>query len=158
MHKQAEHGNGILHSSMGFMITSNTDVNVDAEENISTNQEAASEKRKTKCEYLKVERKTKSAQKSKKDMTRSFKDQFLTLKKNISNLQKVHGVEAEFVLIMKNNIQMAGGKNQSPTAGQYMVSCEGEMKNLLFSTGIKFGEGFVIMANDCDMQIKQPET
>ena len=91
-------------------------------------------------------------------MTRSFKDQFLTLKKNISNLQKVHGVEAEFVLIMKNNIQMAGGKNQSPTAGQYMVSCEGEMKNLLFSTGIKFGEGFVIMANDCDMQIKQPET
>ena len=49
-------------------------------------------------------------------MTISFKGKYLTLKKNICNLQKIHGVEAEFALIVKNNLQIAGGKKTSTTA------------------------------------------
>ena len=76
-------------------------------------------------EYLKDVREAKSTNKSKKDMTRSFKDKYLTLKKNICNLQKVHGVEAEFALIVKNYLQIAGGMNASTTAGRFMVVCDG---------------------------------
>ena len=155
-HKQEEHG--ILYNSIGFMMTNNTDeeAHPGADEQVNTNTDSSVKKRKTKSEYLKEEREIKPASKSKKDVTRSFEDQFLTLKKNISNLQKVHGVEAEFVLILKNNLQNAGGKNVSTTAGRYMVVCEGNMKQLLFSSGIKFDEGFVLMDNDYDMQIKEP--
>ena len=46
-------------------------------------KESTDKKRKTKMEYLKEDRKVKSATKSKKDVNRSFKDQFLTQKKNI---------------------------------------------------------------------------
>ena len=51
-------------------------------------------------------------------MTWSIKDQCLTLtlKKSIANLQKIHGVDAEFMLVVKNNIQSAGAKNSAPTA------------------------------------------
>ena len=48
--------------------------------------ESTDKKRKTKMEYLKEDRKVRSATKSKKDVNRSFKDQFLTQKKNIFNL------------------------------------------------------------------------
>ena len=153
-HKQAEHG--ILMSSVGFMLTNSDPVPHDAEivdkEHVE-NGETSAKKRKTKTEYLKEERQVKPATKSTKDVTRSFKDQFLTSKKNISNLQIVHGAEAEFVLIVKNNIQKPGGKNSAPTAGKYMVACQGNMREALFSTGIKFGDDFVMMANDHDMQI-----
>ena len=49
-------------------------------------------------------------------MTWSIKDQCLTLKKSVANLQKIHGVDAEFMLVVKNNIQSAGAKNSAPTA------------------------------------------
>ena len=67
-------------------------------------------KRKTKSDYLREAKKLK-LQKSKKHLTRSMKDQYLTLKKNVANLQRIHGVEAEFMLIVKNNIQTTGAKN-----------------------------------------------
>ena len=156
-HKQEEHG--ILSNSMGFMMTNNMDEEADlgTNENVITNHASLAKIRKTKSEYLKDVREAKSTNKSKKDMTRSFKDKYLTLKKNICNLQKVHGVEAEFALIVKNNLQIAGGRNASTTAGRFMVVCDGRMKELLFSSGIKFEEGFVLMDNDHDMQIKESQ-
>ena len=72
-------------------------------------------------------------------------------------MQKVHEVEAEFALIVKNNLQIAGGRNASTTAGRFMVVCDGRMKELLFSSGIKFEEGFVLMDNDYDMHIKESQ-
>ena len=95
--------------------------------------------------------------KSKKNMTRSMKDQYLTIKKSVANLQKIHGVDAEFMLIVKNNIQSTGAKNSAPTAGKYMVISEGKLKELFFGSGVKFDENFVIMENDFDMQIQQPQ-
>ena len=76
-----------------------------------------------------------------------MKDQYLTLKKSVANLQK----------IVKNNIQSTGAKNSAPTAGKFMVISEGKLKELFFVSGVKFGEGFVIMENDFDMKIQQPQ-
>ena len=116
-HKQAEHG--ILMSSVGFMLTNSDPVPHDDEilDKDGQNAERAVKRRKTKTEYLKEERQVKPATKSTKDVTRSFKDQFLTSKKNISNLQIVHGAEAEFLLIVQNNIQKPGGKNSAQAQG-----------------------------------------
>ena len=69
--------------------------------------------------------------------------------------QIVHGAEAEFLLIVQNNIQKPGGKNSAQTAGKDMVACQGSLKEQLFSTGIKFGDDFVMIANDHDMQITE---
>ena len=146
-HKQAHHG--VLTSSMGFMLTNNDEVH---NEPVATatepDKECTDKKRKTKMEYLKEDRKVKSATKSKKDVNRSFKDQFLTQKKNIFNLQRVHGADADFLLIVKNNVQKTGGKNSATTAGKYMVVCEGNMKESFLSSGVQFGEDFVMMEND----------
>ena len=97
-HRQAEHG--IVSSSVGFMFTNERQVeeNVELEEPVLT--EGPSKKRKTKSDYLRGVKKLKST-KSKKNMTRSMKDQYLTLKKSVANLQKIHGVDAEFMLIVK---------------------------------------------------------
>ena len=115
-------------------------------------------KRKTKIEYLMDERQVKSSSKTQKEVNRSFKDLFLTQKKNVSNLQWVHGAAPEFVLIVKNNVQKPGGKNAAATAGKYMVASRGNLREMMFSTGIKFTEDFVMMANDYDMQIdKYPD-
>ena len=113
-------------------------------------------RKKTKSDYLKETKKLK-LQKSKKHLTRSMKDQYLTLRKNVANLQRIHGVDAEFALIVKNNIQTTGAKNSAPTAGKYMVYSEGNLKDLFFSSGIKYDHRFVIMENDFDTKIKHPD-
>lgn len=150
-HRQAEHG--IVSSSVGFMFTNERQVseNLQIEEPVVTG--GPSKKRKTKSDYLRGVKKLKST-KSKKNLTRSMKDQFLTLKKSVANLQKIHGVDAEFMLVVKNNIQSVGAKNSAPTAGKFMVITEGKLKELFFGSGVKFDENFVIMQNDFDMQIQ----
>ena len=87
---------------------------------------------------------------------RSFKDVFKNLKKKIANLQKQHGAQPEYILIVKNNVQNAGGKNPSPTGGLYMVSGEGKLLFEFLKNGIKFDEQqFVMMANQYDMETKK---
>ena len=153
-HQQAEHG--IVSSSMGFMFTNERQVNENLEFEEPVVTEGTSKKRKNKSDYLRGVKKLKTT-KSKKNMTRSMKDQYLTLKKSVANLQNIHGVDAEFMLIVKNNIQIAGAKNSAPTAGKFMVISEGKLKELFFGSGVKFGEDFVIMENDFNMQIQEPQ-
>ena len=155
-HQQAEHG--IVSSSVGFMFTNEHQVEepADIEEPVETEGPSNKKKRKNKSDYLRGVKQVKST-KSRKNMTRSMKDQFLTIKKSVANLQKIHGVDAEFMLIVKNNIQSTGAKNSAPTAGKYMVISEGKLKELFFGSEVKFDENFVIMENDFDMQIQQPQ-
>ena len=155
-HQQAEHG--IVSSSVGFMFTNEHQVEepADIEEPVETEGPSNIKKRKNISDYLRGVKQVKST-KSRKNMTRSMKDQFLTIKKSVANLQKIHGVDAEFMLIVKNNIQSTGAKNSAPTAGKYMVISEGKLKELFFGSGVKFDENFVIMENDFDMQIQQPQ-
>ena len=56
-----------------------------------------------------------------------------------------------------NNIQSTGAKNSALTAGKYMVIAEGKLNQQFFGSGVKFDENFVIMANDFDMQIQEPQ-
>ena len=101
-HKQEKHR--ILSNSVGFMMTNNMDENADpgTNEHVKTNGASLAKVTKTKSEYMKDIREAKSTNKSKKHMARSF----LTLKKNISNLQNAYGVEAEFVLIVKTTCKL----------------------------------------------------
>ena len=89
--------------------------------------------------------------KSKKNILRSFKDSFLSLKKKIANLQKQHGTEGEYLIIVKNNLQLPG---PSPTGGQFMVYGEGSLITELLSKGLTFDSRFVLMANEYNMDTK----
>ena len=154
MHRQSEHG--IVTSSVGFMVTNERQINENVDVEKPEASEDPSKKRKNKSEYLKVVKQVKTS-KSKKNMTRSMKDQYLTVKKSVANLQRIHGVDADFMLIVKNNIQSTGAKNSAPTAGKYMVIAEGGLNEQFFGSGVKFDENFVIMKNDYDMQIQEPQ-
>ena len=159
MHSQAEHGGGMLTNSAGFMITNDAPNDVSVEE-MATNEEsnigmANIVKKLTKCQYLKREKEVKVENKSKKNILRSFKDSFMTLKKKIANLQKQHGTEGEYLIIVKNNLQLPGGKTPSPTGGQFMVYGEGLLLTELLSTGLIFDGRFVLMANEYNMETKE---
>ena len=47
----------------------------------------------------------------------------------MANLHRQHGTEAEYIIIVKNNLQLpgGGGKTPSPTGGQFMVYGEGTL-------------------------------
>ena len=159
MHSQAGHGGGLLSNSAGFMITNDAPNDVSVEE-MATNEEsnigmANIVKKLTKCQYLKREKEVKVENKSKKNILRSFKDSFMTLKKKIANLQKQHGTEGEYLIIVKNNLQLPGGKTPSPTGGQFMVYGEGLLLTELLSTGLIFDGRFVLMANEYNMETKE---
>ena len=119
MHSQAEHGGGLLSNSAGFMITGDgSEEDVATNEEIGTNEEIATneefptrspKKKMTKSEYLKRQMEVKLDHKSKKTVLRSFKDSFLTLKKKVANLHRQHGTEAEYIIIVKNNLQLCFG-------------------------------------------------
>ena len=164
MHSQAEHGGGLLSNSAGFMITGDgseedvaTNEEIGTNEEIATNEESRSPKKKiTKSEYLKRQMEVKLDHKSRKTVLPSFKDSFLTLKKNVANLHRQHGTEAEYIIIVKNNLQLpgGGGKTPSPTGGQFMVYGEGTLLTELLSTGLVFDSRVVMMANEFNMDTK----
>ena len=156
IHNQAEHGGGVLRTSAGFMITSDASNDVCEEEPPQQGSDIQkSMKKLTKCEYLQREKEVNLENKSRKDIVRSFKDVFKNLKKKVANLQKQHGAHPEYILIVKNNVQNAGGKNPSPTGGLYMVCGEGELLSEFLKNGIKFDDKFVMMANQYDMETKK---
>ena len=82
-HQQAEHG--IVSSSVGFMFTNEHQVEepADIEEPVETEGPSNKKKRKNKSDYLRGVKQVKST-KSRKNMTRSMKDQFLTIKKSVA--------------------------------------------------------------------------
>ena len=62
-------------------------------------------KKKTLSERLKEPIKVKKDNRSSQTNINSFRNQFLTMKKKASRLQREVGSEPDFVLIMKNNLQ-----------------------------------------------------
>ena len=81
----------------------------------------------------------------------NFKVKFLTLKKKVSAFQFEHGCQADFLLMMRNNVQSQKVSNPSLTAGKYMVFCDGAIKRALFEEGIKFERIMMyMMANSVD--------
>ena len=156
IHKQAEHGGGVLRTFAGFMITSDASNDVCEEPTNQGSDIQRSKKKLTKCEYLQRDKEINIENKSRKDIVRSFKDVFKNLKKKVANLHKQHRAQPEYILIVKNNVQNSGGKNPSPTGGLYMVCGEGKLLSEFLKNGIKFDEQqFVMMANQYDMETKK---
>ena len=141
IHSQAEHGGGLMSNSAGFMITgdgSNEDVATHEEiatnEEITTNEQfptRSPKKKMTKSEYLKRQMGAKLEHKSQKTILRS-----LTIKKKMANLHRQHGTEAEYIIIVKNNLPGSGGKTPSPTGGQFMVYGEGSLLTELLTADL----------------------
>ena len=72
----------------------------------------------------------------------------------MANLHRQHGTEAEYIIIVKNNLPGSGGKTPSPTGGQFIVYGEGSFLIELLSTGLVFDSRFVMMANKYNMDTK----
>ena len=160
VHEQAEHGGGVLRTSAGFMITSDAsnDLHRDEAPPCQDSADQRSKRKPTKSEYLRREKEVNIENKSRKDIVKSFKDAFKNMKKKIANLQKHHGAQPEYIMILKNNVQNSGGKNPSPTGDLYMVCGEGKLFSEFLKNGIKFDDQFVIMANQYDMETKKVDT
>jgi len=123
-----------------------TPVNHDTENGTQKNKNKRSN-----SDRLKEPIKSKVENRSSKANVNSFKVKYLTLKKKTSSLQVEVGTEPDFCLIVKNNLQNPNTSNAAPTAGKYMVYCEGPLRHQLLGGGTMFDYGsFYMMANNYD--------
>ena len=82
-----------------------------------------------------------------------MRTKFLTVKKKVVSIPEECGVEQDFMLIMKNNLQKSGISNPSPTAGKYMVYTRGSIREQLLGEGVKFNPmTMFMMANDSNYE------
>jgi len=120
---------------------------VDEDEDIKTVE--IKPKKKTAAQYLAREVKPKVENRSSKANLNSMKAKFLTAKKKFAAIQPECGVEQDFIIMLKNNLQKDTVSNASPTAAKYMVFGRGSIKDQLLETGIKFDPSSMYMlAND----------
>ena len=83
---------------------------------------------------------------------------FLTAKKKFAAIQPECGVEQDFIIMLKNNLQKDTIRNASPTAAKYMVFGRGSIKDQLLETGIKFDSSSMYMlANDYNYEEEKIE-
>ena len=74
-----------------------------------------------------------------------MKAKFLTVKKKFAAIQPECGVEQDFIIMLKNNLQKDTVRNSSPTAAKYMVFGRDSIKDQLLETGIKFDSSSMYM-------------
>ena len=100
------------------------------------------------------------AEKTKRAVEQSVKSGFLTLKKNLRMLQMKNGLEADFLLIMKNNYQKKQKKNSAVTAEKYLTFGAGNLKEMFSSgSGVVYNpEKFVLLDSSDNMDVDQEET
>ena len=73
---------------------------------------------------------------------------FKTLKKRIMRHQGEHGTSADYIILMRNNLQDPKYKNASPTAGKYMVFGEGPAKERFLNGDLLYNiEEMFLMAS-----------
>ena len=128
------------------------DENDNVEEDDSMNKaEAANtqtvrkKQKKTAAEYLARPIESKVDNRSAKANINSMKTKFLTGKKKFAAIQPECGVEQDFLVIMRNNLQSRHTTNASPTAGKYMIYTRGNIRDQLLGDGIKFDPSTMYM-------------
>jgi hypothetical protein len=116
--------------------------------------------RKEKNEKDKASKAIDKAEKTKRAVEQSVKSGFLTLKKSLRTLQVKNGLEADFLLIMKNNYQKKQKKNSAVTAEKYLTFGAGNLKDMFSSgSGVVYNpEKFVILDSSENMDVDQEET
>jgi len=97
----------------------------------------------------------KHEKRTRKTNLNSFKEKYLNLKKKLSALQIEVGASEDFLLIVKNNLQVPSATQQSPTAGKYMIFGAGAIADQFFSTGIDFDTSHMVkMANNHNYEVE----
>ena len=131
---------------------------IESDENVPVPKKGLKNKRKSKKE--RASKTIDKAEKTKRAVEQSVKSGFLTLKKNLRTLQVKNGLEADFLLIMKNNYQKKQKKNSSVTAEKYITFAAGDLKEMFSSgSGVVYNpEKFVILDNSENMDVDQQET
>ena len=157
-HISLEHKEGgVIQNTAGFLMLQREESDIDLGENNDKTSvvndhrdQGAKVKRKTHKEFMKSEVKVKTI--GKKKMIESFKEKYLTLKKKVSSHQREHGVEEDYLLLIKNNLQDPNAVNAGTTAGKYLVVSEGPARELFLTEGLRFEKGVTyMMANTWDM-------
>ena len=97
----------------------------------------------------------KHEKRTRKTNLNSFKEKYLNLKKKLSALQIEVGASEDFLLIVKNNLQVPSATQQSLTAGKYMIFGAGAIADQFFSTGIDFDTSHMVkMANNHNYEVE----
>ena len=139
-----------ISTSAGFMVVSN-EASEDEREEHEEGDNPGKKKKKTLSERLKEPIKVKKDNRSSQTNINSFRNQFLTMKKKASRLQREVGSEPDFVLIMKNNLQDPKTSNASASAGKYLIYGEGKIRDKLLQSGIQFvAKEMFLLANNVD--------
>ena len=145
-------GGVITSPGVGFLRVQEEVEDIDEQETVDAPLEplpkVAKKAKKTAAEYLAREVKSKVENRSAKANLNSMKTKFLTSKKKFASIQPECGVEQDFMIIMKNNLQRADVSNPSPTAGKYMVYTKGNIREKLLGQGIKFDTASMYMLDN----------
>ena len=142
--------NGIINTNAGFyMLPGGSDhVSVDRTETLPKTQKRMAQRRLEPI-IAKHEKRTR------KTNLNSFKEKYLNLKKKLSALQIEVGADQDFLLIVKNNLQVPSATQQSLTAGKYMIFGAGAIADQFFSTGIDFDTSHMVkMANNHNYEVE----
>ena len=142
--------NGIINTNAGFyMLPGGSDhVSVDRTETLPKTQKRMAQRR---LEPIVA----KHEKRTRKTNLNSFKEKYLNLKKKLSALQIEVGASEDFLLIVKNNLQVPSATQQSPTAGKYMIFGAGAIADQFFSTGIDFDTSHMVkMANNHNYEVE----
>ena len=84
----------------------------------------------------------KHEKRTRKTNLNSFKEKYLNLKKKLSALQIEVGASEDFLLIVKNNLQVPSATQQSPTAGKYMIFGAGAIADRLAASMLRREESY----------------
>ena len=134
------------------------DVGIESDVNVPVPKKGLNKKKKN--EKDKASKAIDKAEKTKRAVEQSVKSGFLTLKKNLRMLQMKNGLEADFLLIMKNNYQKKQKKNSAVTAEKYLTFGAGNLKEMFSSgSGVVYNpEKFVLLDSSDNMDVDQEET
>ena len=145
---KGEHGGGRIHTKTGFMM-----VHAPATENencslsVGESEKGKPKKRKSHAETLSKKVTVKSI--SKKANLESFRNKFATIKKKLDDPQVEHGGSADYLLVVKNNIQVPNTPN-AKTAGKNMVMTKGPIRDQYIHKGVKFVKDNCYMMANCE--------
>lgn len=151
---QLQPKDGVIKTSAGFLRTYQDMVENDGttDGEVAEEKEEVEIKKKSAREYLNEPAKVKQLKIERSKMN-SFWAKYKTLKKKVSQHQVEHGAEADFVLLIKNNVQDPSVRNAAKTAGKYMVFAGGPAKQMLIEEGIKYKRNTMyLMENHIDIK------
>ena len=102
---------------------------------------------------LAIKKTEKKPPKSDRAAKKGFKDNFLTIKFKLSDIQARAGTIPDFALFLKDNVHSPDAKPSAPHAGKYLAYIQGEITDKFFSkTGISFNDDdFFLCKNEVDL-------